>query len=92
MQKRKELMLMVLKKIKRIDEKEVIIKSQQRFKSKRYNVFTEEINKIVLSSNDDKKIQSIDSIETCSHGMSKDLIWTREKFKRTNIIRKYKNV
>ena len=53
MQKRKELMLMVLKKIKTIDEKEVIIKSQQRFKSKRYNVFTEEINKIVLSSNDD---------------------------------------
>ena len=55
MQKRKELTLMVLKKIKTIDEKEVIIKSQQRFKSKRYNVFTEEINKIVLSSNDDKK-------------------------------------
>ena len=55
---------MVLKKIKRIDEKEVIIKFQQRFKSKRYNVFTEEINKIVLSSNDDKKILSIDSIET----------------------------
>ena len=82
---------MVLKKIKRIDEKEVI-KSQQRFKSKMYNVFTEEINKIVLSSNYDKKIQSIDSIETYSHGMSKDLIWTREKFKRTNIIRKYKNV
>ena len=83
---------MVLKKIKRIDEKEVIIKSQQRFKSKRYNVFTEEISKIVLSSNDDKKILSIDSIETNSHGMSKDLIWTRENFKRTNIIRKYKNV
>ena len=26
------------------------------------------------------------------HGMSKDLIWMREKFKRINIIRKYKNV
>ena len=91
MQKRIELTLMVLKKIKRIDEKEVI-KSQQRFKSKMYNVFTEEINKIVLSSNYDKKIQSIDSIETYSHRMSKDLIWTRKKFKRTNIIRKYKNV
>ena len=28
-------------------------------------VFTEEINKIVLSSNDDKRIIAIDSIETC---------------------------
>ena len=28
------------------------------------NVFTEEINKIALSSNDDKRMQSIDSIET----------------------------
>ena len=87
-----ELTLMVLKKIKRIHEKEVIIQSQQRFKSKRYNVFTEEINKIVLSSNDNKKIQPIDFIETYSHGMSKDLIWTREKLKKRNIIRKHKNV
>ena len=40
------------------------IKTQQKFKSERHNVFTEEINKIALSSNDDKKMQSIDSIET----------------------------
>ena len=32
-----------------------IIKTQQRFKSERNNVFIEEINKIALSSNDDKK-------------------------------------
>ena len=35
---------------------EIILKSQQRFKSEAYNVYTEEINKIALSSNDDKKI------------------------------------
>ena len=29
-------------------------KTQQRFKSERHYVFTEEINKIALSSNDDK--------------------------------------
>ena len=35
-----------------------MLKFQQKFKSERHNVFTEEINKIVLSSNDDKIIQS----------------------------------
>ena len=33
-----------------------ILKIQQSFKSERYNVFTEEINKVTLSSNDDKRI------------------------------------
>ena len=32
--------------------------------NKRHNVFTEEANKIALYSNDDKRIQSTDSIET----------------------------
>ena len=36
-------------------------KTQQRFKNKWHNIFTEEINKIALSSNDDKRMQSIDS-------------------------------
>ena len=44
-----------LKEDKKFHEKEVIIKCQQRFKSRRYNVFTEEINKITSSSKDDKK-------------------------------------
>ena len=52
------------------------------------NVFTEEINKISLGSNDDKRIQSVDSIETYAHGMSKDLIWKKEKIKRINIIKR----
>ena len=34
-------------------------KTQQRFKSKRHNVFTGEISKIILSSNDDKRLQLI---------------------------------
>ena len=42
-----------------------ILKTQQRFKSERHNVFTEDINKMSLSSNNDKRMQSIDSIETC---------------------------
>ena len=32
------------------------------------------INKIALSSNDDKRMESIDWIETHTYGMNKDLI------------------
>ena len=46
--------------------KKTYTKTQQRFKSKRHKVFTEEINKTALNSNDDKRMQSIDSIGTCA--------------------------
>ena len=36
-----------------------MLKTQKRFKSERHNAFTEEINKIDLSSNDDERMQSI---------------------------------
>ena len=52
----------------------VKLKSQQRLKSERYNVVTEEINKIALSSNNDNRIQSIDSIETYTYGTKISLI------------------
>ena len=44
------------------DEKEfpknnkLILKTQQRFRSEKRNIFTEESNKIAISSNDDKRI------------------------------------
>ena len=37
-------------------------------------------------------MQSIDSIETYAYGMSKDVICKKEKIKRNNIIKQYKNV
>ena len=43
---------------------EVIIKSQQRFRSDHHKVYTEEVNKIALSSNDDKRIQTFDKVTT----------------------------
>ena len=38
---------------------ENILKSQQRFKSERHDVHTDEVNKIALSSNDDKRLQNL---------------------------------
>ena len=67
-----------------------ILKLQQRFKSQRDNVFIEEINKIALSSDDDKRMQSIDSIETYAYGTSKDLVRHKEEIKCNNIIKRYK--
>ena len=40
---------------------EVLLKSQQRFKSKGHDVHTENINKIALSSNDDKRLIEVNS-------------------------------
>ena len=41
---------------------EIILKSQQRFKSDHHKVYTEEVNKIALSSNDDKRLETFDKI------------------------------
>ena len=45
-----------------------ILKFQQRFKSDYHNVYTEQINKIALSSNDDKRQQTFDKITIHPYG------------------------
>ena len=47
---------------------EVIIRSQQRFRSDHHRVYTEEVNKIALSSNDDKRLQTFDKITAFPYG------------------------
>ena len=54
--------------IKFLLNNEIILKSQQRFKSKAHNEYTEEINKIALSSNDDKRLQAFDRITSYPYG------------------------
>ena len=44
-----------------------ILKSQQRFKSDCHNVYTAQTNKIALSSNDDKRLQTFDKVITYSY-------------------------
>ena len=56
----------------------IILKSQQRFKSNHHNVYTEEINKIALSSNDDKRLQTSDKITTYPYGTNAFKVWESE--------------
>ena len=62
----------------------------EKCKSERHNVFAKEINKIFLSSNDDKRMQSIDSIGTYAYVTIIDLIIEKEQIKCSNIIKRYK--
>ena len=66
-------------RLKEFINNKLILKTQQIFNRKRHNVFTEKINKIALNSNDDKTMQSIDSIETYAHGTSKGLLYKKEE-------------
>ena len=47
---------------------EVILKSQQRFKSDHHKVYTAEVNKIALNNNDDKRLQTFNRVTTYPYG------------------------
>ena len=51
-------------------DNKIILKSQQRFRSDHHRVYTEEVNKIALSSNDDKRLQTFDKVTTYPYGMN----------------------
>ena len=53
---------------------EVILKSQQRFISKKHDVYTENINKIALSNNDDKRIISLNKITSYPDGYKGEIV------------------
>ena len=62
----------------------IILKSQQRFKSDYHNVYTERINKVALSINDDKKWQTFDKITNYPYGTN------AFKVCRSEMLSKYK--
>ena len=64
---------------------EIILKSQQRFKSERHDVYTEEINKIALSSNADKRLQTFDRITSYPYGTSSGGVSKTELLRKVNI-------
>ena len=64
---------------------EIILKSQQRFNSERHDVYTEEINKIALSSNYDKRLQTFDRIRSYPYGASAGEVCKTKLLSNVNI-------
>ena len=58
----------VIKKMIKFNDYKKCLKSQQRFTSKKHDVYTENINKIALSNNDDKRIISSNKITSYPYG------------------------
>ena len=63
----------------------IILKSQQRFTSEAHNVYTEEVNKIALSSNDDKRLQTFDRITSYPYGTSAGKVCKTEMLSKVHI-------
>ena len=64
---------------------EVILKSKQRFKSETHNVYTKEINKIALSGNDDKRLQTFDRIASYPYRTSAGKVCKTEMLSKVYI-------
>ena len=56
----------------------VLIKPQQRFRSDHHKVYTEKVNKIALSNNDDKRIQIFDKVTTYPYGTNAFVVCENE--------------
>ena len=75
----------------RQNHKEFIIAAniQKNKKSNKDNVFAEEISKIALNAKVSKRLQSIDSTQTCT--WNKDLVCNKGKTRFKDIIKQYRN-
>ena len=74
----------------------VIMCSQMRFKSDHHDIYTEEINKIVLNYTDDKRLQAFDGITTYPYGSNafkvceSEMLTKKEAIKLNCTTTKYK--
>ena len=64
---------------------EIILKSQQRLKSERHDLYTEKINKIALSGNDYKRLQTFDRITSYPYGTSAGEVSKTELLRKVNV-------
>ena len=62
-----------------------ILKSQQRFKSEKHDAYTEEVNKIALSRNGDKRLQTFDGIISYLYGTIAGKVCKTELLSKVNI-------
>ena len=61
---------------------EIILKTKQRFKSDHHKVYTEEVNKIELSSDDDKESQTFDKVTIYPYGANTFKVSENEMMKK----------
>ena len=57
---------------------EIIIRSQQRFRSDHHKVCTKEVHKIALSRNDDERIQKFDKVTTYPYGANTFMVFEND--------------
>ena len=62
----------------------------QKFRSGKNNAFAEEVKKITLNANDDRRIQLIYLIEIYEYGTNDEITQRKEEIKCNNIIKQYK--
>ena len=62
-----------------------VLKSQQRFKSERHDVYTKNVNKIELSSNNDKRLLIFNKITTYPYGTSVGRVYKAELLSKVNL-------
>ena len=62
----------------------IMLRSQHRFRSDNHKVYTEELNKIALSSNDDKRIQTFDKVTTYPYGTNAFMVCKNEMLLKKN--------
>ena len=67
----------------------LMLKSQQKFRSEKHNIFTEKLHKTALSFNDSKGIKSIDSAETYTYRTKEEIIQRKEESNCDNVIKRY---
>ena len=63
-------LIIIFRKMIKNKKKETATRSQLRFKSDCHEVCTEKVNKIPISHNNDKRIQTYDRITTYPYGTS----------------------
>ena len=66
-------------------KKQTVLVPQQRFKSEAHDLYTEEVNKIELGSNDDKRLLDYDGITTYLYGTSAGKACNTELLSKVNI-------
>ena len=66
-----------------------ILKSRQWFKIDHHKVYTEEVNQIALSSNDDKRLQTFNRVTTYPYGTLAVKVCENEMAVRDSFVKKY---